>query len=87
MMSSNESVMWQTGIMQLVQERIKDIEEKMKKSGGYHHTWATVKEKVINEFKSLQKLAQKELDMLTEKIDKMFHRVEHHVLHKEVSVI
>ena len=77
-------------IKQKLKERVQDFESKVKagvekgEKGALKGKWKKVKSKLIEEFETVEKLVQEELAVLTTKIDKIFHRVHHHMAHKEV---
>jgi len=77
-------------VKQKLKERVQDFESKVKagvekgaEKGVLKGKWKKVKSKLIAEFETVEKLVQEELAVLATKIDKIFHRVHHHMAHKE----
>jgi len=77
-------------VKQKLKERVQDFESKVKagvekgaEKGALKGKWKKVKSKLIEEFETVEKLVQEELAVLATKIDKIFHRVHHHMAHKE----
>lgn len=76
----------QKEIKKALKERMKTIEDKVKDTTDKEikGQWKKVKEKLQDEFKAVSKLIADEMSTLRNKIEKVFKRVEHHILHKEV---
>jgi uncharacterized protein YoxC len=80
-------------VKEKLKEKVKDFESKLKlkpsgsqkadKEDGVGGKWKKVKSKLVEEFETVEKLVADELKALTAKIDKVFHRVHHHMAHKE----
>jgi hypothetical protein len=76
-------------VKEKLKERVKDFESKIKatvdkgEKGGIKGKWKKVKSKLIEEFDAVERLVLDELGVLSAKLDKIFHRVHHHMAHKE----
>jgi hypothetical protein len=72
-------------VKEKLKDRLKTFEAKMGEIGekNLKGKWKRLRSKLVEEFMSVEKLLKSDLDILTTKIDKIFHRVEHHMAHKE----
>lgn len=81
-----EVTVMQSEIKDTLKERLTAMEEKLKTTGdkGFKTMWKKVKDKLKDEFESVEDVITAALQRLRSKVDKIFHRVEHHIMHKEV---
>lgn len=73
------------GVKEKLKGLVSNFETKIKGAGDKElkGKWKKVKDKLIEEFKSVEELVREELGVLSDKLDKIFHRVGHHIAHKE----
>lgn len=72
-------------IRKTVQERLEAMEEIVGKVGdkSLKKAWKTAKDSITDEFQVVEQMVRSQISSLRKKIDKIFHRVEHHFAHKE----